>query len=93
METSRIIRVGACNYVIPGTYCCCITRTYTGMHNTQSNTTRRRDGFSVGIEIDLVVLWVVEIDVISVWGSGVDLFSVWGSELSWFCVGVENDFV
>ena len=34
-----------------------------------------RYGFSVDIEIDPVVLWVVEIDVISVWGIGVDLIS------------------
>ena len=32
--------------------------------------------FSVGIEIDLVLLWVVEIDAISVWSIGVDLISV-----------------
>ena len=31
--------------------------------------------FSVGIEIDLVVVWVVEIGVISVWGIGVDVIS------------------
>ena len=43
-----------------------------------------------GMEIDLVVVWVVEIDVISVWGTGVDLISVYGSELTWFCVGVRN---
>ena len=46
------------------------------MYNTQSNTARKWHGFGVGIEIDLVVVWVVEIDVISVWGIGVDLISV-----------------
>ena len=50
-------------------------------------------GFSVGINIYLVVAWVVEIDVISVRGIGVDLISVEGSELAWFCMGVENDLV
>ena len=44
------------------------------MYNTQSNTTRKRHGFSVGIEIDLVVVWVVEIDVVSVWGSELTRF-------------------
>ena len=61
------------------------------MYSTQSNTAGELRGFSVGIEIYLVV-WVVEIDVISVWGIGVDLISVWGSELTWLCVGVDIDF-
>ena len=46
------------------------------MYNTQSNTARKWHGFSVGIEIGLVVVWVVDIDVISVWGIGVDTISV-----------------
>ena len=46
-----------------------------------------------GMEIDLVVVWVVEIDVISVWETGVDLISLYGSELTWFRVGVENSLV
>ena len=46
------------------------------MYNTQSNTARKRHGFSVGMEIDLVVVWGFEIDVISVLGIGVDLISV-----------------
>ena len=46
------------------------------MYNTQSKTARKLYGFSVGIEIDLVVVWVVEIDVNSVWGIGLDLISV-----------------
>ena len=45
------------------------------MYNTQRNTARKWYDFSVGIEIDLVVVWVVEIDVIYVWGIGVDLIS------------------
>ena len=45
------------------------------MHSTQSNMARQSHGFSVGIEIDLVVVWVVEINVISVWGIGVDLIA------------------
>ena len=44
------------------------------MYNTQSNTTRKRHGFSVGIEIDLVVVWVVEIDVVSDLGIGLTRF-------------------
>ena len=57
------------------------------MYNTQSNTARKRHGFSVGIDIDLVVVWVVELAVISVWGIGVDLISVQGSEFTWFLCG------
>ena len=49
--------------------------------------------FSVDIDIDLVVVWVVEIDLISVWRIGIDLISVQGSELAWFWVRVENDLV
>ena len=50
----------------------------TGMYNTQSKTARKLYGFSVGIEIDLFVVWVVEIDVISAWQIGVDLISKQG---------------
>ena len=85
MNASRIIRVGTRIYVkriavvsqehVP----VCI--------NTQNNTGRQRHGLSVGIEIDLVVVWVVEMDLISVWGIGIDLISVYGSELAWLCVG------
>ena len=46
------------------------------MYKTQSSTARKRHGFNVGIDIDLVVVWVVEIDVISVSWIGVDLISV-----------------
>ena len=46
------------------------------MYKTQSNTAHKSHGFSVGIEINLVVVWVVEIAVISVWGVGVDLISL-----------------
>ena len=49
------------------------------MYNTQSDTAPKWHDFSVGIEIFLVVVWVVEIDVTSVWGIGVDLISVQGS--------------
>ena len=49
------------------------------MYNTKSNTAPKWHGFSAGIEIDVVVVWVVEMDVISVWGIGVDLISVQGS--------------
>ena len=45
------------------------------MYSTQSNTAGELRGFSVGIEIYLVVC-VVEIDVISLWGIGIDLISV-----------------
>ena len=58
------------------TYCCCITGTRTRMYNTQYNTGLKYHGFSVGIEIDLVVVWVVDTDLISVWGIGIDLISV-----------------
>ena len=63
------------------------------MYSPQSNTARKWHGFSVRIEIDLVVVWLVEVDVLSVWGIGVELISVWGSELTSFCVGVENELV
>ena len=46
------------------------------MYNTQYNTGLKYHGFSVGIEIDLVVVWVVDTDLISVWGIGIDLISV-----------------
>ena len=46
------------------------------MYNTQSNTDRKWHGVSVGIDIDVIVVWVVEIDLISVWGIGVDFISV-----------------
>ena len=46
------------------------------MHNAQSNTARKWHGFSVGIEIDLIIVWVVEKYVISVWGIIVDFISM-----------------
>ena len=46
------------------------------MYGTQSNMTRKRNGFGFCLEIGLIVAWVVDIDVISVWGVGVDLISV-----------------
>ena len=52
------------------------TKTCTGMYNAQRKTARKRHGFSVGIQIDLVVVWVVEIPVISVLESEDDLISV-----------------
>ena len=58
------------------TYCCCITKTCSGMCNTRNNTARKWHGVRVGIDIDLIVVWVVEIDVISEWGIEVDLISV-----------------
>ena len=79
------------------TYCCCITRTCTGMYNTQSNTPRKWHTFRAGIEIDFVV-WVVEIDVISVWESRLTSFQcanknwrgfVWGSKMTCFRVCIE----
>ena len=72
------------------------------MYNTQCHTARKLHGFSVGVEIDLVVVWVVEIDMISVWRIGVDLISVWGSELTlfvwrskmrWFGVWIEINLI
>ena len=45
------------------------------MYNTHSNTARKSHGFSVGIEIDWVVVWVVEIDAVSMWEIGVDFIS------------------
>ena len=38
--------------------------------------------FYVGIEIDLVFLWVVKIDLMSVWEIEIDLISVKGAELT-----------
>ena len=43
--------------------------------------------FCVGIEIDLIFVWVVEIDLMSVWEIKVDLTSVKGSEFTWFLRG------
>ena len=37
---------------------------------------RKSLGFSVGIEIDLVFVWVVDTDLISVWGVELDLILV-----------------
>ena len=39
------------------------------MYNTQGNTSREIHGLSVGVEVDLVVMWVVEIDLVSVWAN------------------------
>ena len=49
--------------------------------------------FCVGIESDLVFVWVDEIDLMSAWDIEIDLISVKGSELTWFFVGVRNDLV
>ena len=49
---------------------------YPCMYKTRSNTGRKCHGFSVGTEIDLVVVWAVEIDLILVWGIGLYLISV-----------------
>ena len=46
------------------------------MYNVQNNTGPKRHGFSVDIDIDLDVVWVVEIDMISVWEIGVDVISM-----------------
>ena len=73
MET-WIIRVGTRDCTIC-MYCCCITRICSAMYNTQSNTARKWHGFSAGIEIDLVVVWVVEVDEISNLGIGVGSIS------------------
>ena len=42
----------------------------------------------MGIEIDLVFVWVDEIDMMSAWEIKIVLISVNVSELTWFCVGV-----
>ena len=42
---------------------------------------RKSLGFSVSIEIDLILVWVVDINLISVRGFEVDLIYVEGSEL------------
>ena len=47
------------------------------MYDTQNNTGRKWHGFSVGIEIDLVVVWVIEIYLISEWATITYLISVW----------------
>ena len=47
----------------------------------------------MGIEIDLVSVWVVEIYLTSVWGIEIDLMSVQGSDLTWFLSGGRNDLV
>ena len=43
--------------------------------------------FCVGIENDLVFVWLVEVDLMSVWEIETDLVSVKGSELTWFLCG------
>ena len=92
MVTLRIIRVGTRNYnkcIAAG----CITRTCTGMYNTQVTRPKNDMVLVLASKLTLVIVWVVEIDVISVWGIGVDLISVYGSSLTRFCVRVENDLV
>ena len=37
---------------------------------------RKSLGFSVSIELDFVLVWVVDIDLISLWGIELDLISV-----------------
>ena len=46
------------------------------MYNTQKYTSRKLHCFGVGVEIDLVVAWVVEMNLISVWGIGIGFTSV-----------------
>ena len=46
------------------------------VYNMLNNTGRKSHGFSVDIEIDLVVVRVVEIDLISAWGTNIYLISV-----------------
>ena len=45
------------------------------------------DLLCVGIEIDLVFVWVDEIDLMSAWEIKIDLISVKGSKLTWFLCG------
>ena len=69
------------------------------MYSPQSNTARKWHGFSVRIEIDLVVVWLVEIYVISEWGIGVVTWFQWRdhnclgfvgeSKMTWFRVWIE----
>ena len=68
----------------------------------QSIPARKWHGFSVGIEIGLIVALVVEIDVISVWGLWFAWFQyrdqnrlgfVWGSKITWFRVWIEMNLV
>ena len=70
--TSRTIRVGTQIYIVR---IAVITGSCTRTYNTPNITARKLHGFSVGIEIDFVVVWVVEVDVVSMWGIGVDLIS------------------
>ena len=80
-----IIRVGSRDYILPiADVLQSMTRTCTAIYNTQSNTARKSNGFNVGTEIGVFVVWVVKIDVLSVRGIGVDLISVQGSWLTWF---------
>ena len=91
MKTSRIIRVGTRNYILR---IAAVSQEHVLECRTRRrNTAGQGHGSKVGIEINLVVVWVVEIDGISAWGIGVDMISVWALELTWFCVGVENDLV
>ena len=66
---------------------------------------RQSPGFSVSIEIGLVLVWMVNIDLISVWRVKLDIISVWGSQLIYFvsacrkwlafriCIETDLDFV
>ena len=68
---SRTIRAGTRNYIMridavsQEHVLVCITRKVTRPAKLHD--------FSFGIEIDLVVVWLVELDVISSYGIGVDL--------------------
>ena len=46
------------------------------MYNTQNSTGRKWHDFSVYIEIELVVVWVVETFLIPAWEIGIDVISV-----------------
>ena len=74
MKTSRIIRVGTRNYILR---IAAVSQEHVLECRTRRrNTAGQGHGSKVGIEINLVVVWVVEIGWISVWVIGVDLISV-----------------
>ena len=69
MDKSRIIRVGTRTCVI---CIAAVSQEHVPVCTTRKKTRAARPkghGFSVDIESDLVVVWVVKIDLISVWGS------------------------
>ena len=59
----------------------------------QKNTARNCHGSGAGIEIDLVIAWMVQIDLISVVWIGIDLAFVCGSKMTWCRAWIEINLI